>query len=274
MLLRHALRRLSCSRPPAPLGSRNRQPSCCADVALALAGRLFASFRGKELAALELRLNAFDVSFEFGNLSLEPEHCHLEQFSSIHLLQYGPKQKRLRMYHTIMHLLILLMFLLAAVSSSQQPQTTRPAEPPPIILKVEMPPTDPCMRLIEIVVPGIVGAGLALLGVWLTNRTNERTNTANRLHQQELERIKDQLAAEAKSRDNRWEFRNSVYVNLLSGVEEFLSSTAQVGDFVVKKQPIPTALNERVFEPSCGDFTMSAGTDGSLMVNEIQHFLL
>jgi hypothetical protein len=38
------------------------------------------------------------------------------------------------------------------------------------------------MRLVELVIPGIIGAGLALLGVWYTNKNNAITNAANRQH--------------------------------------------------------------------------------------------
>jgi hypothetical protein len=49
----------------------------------------------------------------------------------------------------------------------------------------------------------VLGAGLALFGVWLTNRNNAATNAADRRHALDLERverIQDKVAAEAKSR--------------------------------------------------------------------------
>jgi hypothetical protein len=105
-------------------------------------------------------------------------------------------------------------------------QPAQQSAQPPIVVKVEMPPTNPWVHLVEIVVPGIIGAGLALFGVWLTNKNNAATNAANRQHALDIEKIKDQIAAEAKSRDNRWEFRKDVYLNLITATSSLLVALA------------------------------------------------
>jgi multidrug efflux pump subunit AcrA (membrane-fusion protein) len=45
-----------------------------------------------------------------------------------------------------------------------------------------------------------------------------------------VESIKDEIAAEAKRRDNRWEFRKTVYVNLLTSITDVISALAQLHD--------------------------------------------
>jgi hypothetical protein len=108
----------------------------------------------------------------------------------------------------------LLIFTLLSVPCWPQPAAQQPAQPP-IVAKVEMPPTNPWVHLVELVVPGIIGAGLALFGVWVTNKRNAAENAANRENQLRLEIAKDKIAAEAKSRDNRWAFRKDVYSGLI-----------------------------------------------------------
>src|ERR1035441_3602085 len=107
-----------------------------------------------------------------------------------------------------MRRVLLTLFLISVSGWSQAAQ--QPAQPP-IVVQVQMPPANPWMHLVEIVVPGIIGAGLALFGVWLTNKNNAATNAANRKQQLDVERIKDEIAAVAKSRDNRWAFRKDIY---------------------------------------------------------------
>jgi hypothetical protein len=124
-----------------------------------------------------------------------------------------------------MRRLFLTLTLLSFPGWSQSAQ--QPAQPP-IVVKVEMPPTNPWVHLVELVVPGIIGAGLALLGVWLTNKNNAATNAANREHQFQLEIAKDKIAAEAKSRDNRWEFRKDVYVSLIKDTTDSIRFYANI----------------------------------------------
>jgi len=120
-----------------------------------------------------------------------------------------------------MRRLLLTLTLLSVPGWSQLP-AQQPAQPP-IVVKVEMPPTNPWwIHLVELVVPGIIGAGLALLGVWLTNKRNVAENAANREHQLRLEIAKDKIAAEAKSRDNRWEFQKGVYTKLITVVLDLI----------------------------------------------------
>src|SRR5260370_29803224 len=98
------------------------------------------------------------------------------------------------------------LFTLTLISFSGWSQPTQPNSQSPILVQVEMPPTNPWMRVIELVVPGIIGAVIALFGVGLTNKNNAATNAANREHQLKIERIKDEIASDAKSTDNRWAF--------------------------------------------------------------------
>lgn len=119
-----------------------------------------------------------------------------------------------------MRKLILFTLLLGGLSWCQT-ATTQPA-PPPIVLRVEMPPTNLWVRVVELVIPGLIGAGSAFLGVWLTNWRNAAENAANRAHQFELETAKDRIAAEAKSRDNRWNFRKDVYSDLIHKTVEIM----------------------------------------------------
>jgi hypothetical protein len=74
------------------------------------------------------------------------------------------------------------LLILAAISFSAWSQPAQQQAQPPIVVQVQMPPTNPWMHLVELVVPGIIGAGLALFGVWLTNKNNAATNAANRGH--------------------------------------------------------------------------------------------
>jgi hypothetical protein len=76
--------------------------------------------------------------------------------------------------------LVLTVISFAGWSQPQQPQ-------PPIVVQIQTPPANPWMRLVELVIPGIIGAGLALLGVWYTNKNNAVTNAANRQH--DLEKL-------------------------------------------------------------------------------------
>jgi hypothetical protein len=77
--------------------------------------------------------------------------------------------------------------MLTAISFSAWSQPAQQQAQSPIVVQVQMPPTNPWMHLVELVVPGIIGAGLALFGVWLTNKHNAATNAANRKH--ELEKL-------------------------------------------------------------------------------------
>ena len=139
--------------------------------------------------------------------------------------------------------------ILTAISFSVWSQPAQQATPPPIVVQVQMPPTNPWMHLVELVVPGIIGAGLALFGVWLTNKHNAATNAANRQHQVDVERVKDEIAAQAKSRDNRWEFRKTVYVNLVNSLTDLITcyGVVYLGAKGTKETPdISQETNERL----------------------------
>lgn len=120
----------------------------------------------------------------------------------------------------------LFIFTFSSLAGWSQPAQQQAQ--PPIAVQVQMPPTNPWMHIFELVVPGIIGAGLALIGVWLTNRNNAATNAANRQHALEVERSKDEIAAQAKSRDNRWEFRKDIYVKLINSVTDIVSIASKL----------------------------------------------
>lgn len=112
----------------------------------------------------------------------------------------------------------LLIFTVLSVSGWSQRPAQQPAQAP-IVVKVEMPPESIWTSLLKVAIPTVLGAGLGagitLYGVWLTNKRNAAENAANREHALNIERIKDEIAAEARSRDNRWEFRKDVYSDLI-----------------------------------------------------------
>jgi hypothetical protein len=128
--------------------------------------------------------------------------------------------------------LILTAFGISGLSQAAAPQQ---GQLPPTV-KVEMPPTNapnPWIHFAELIVPGIIGAGLALLGVLLTTKHNDKTNAANRQHQLEVEVAKAKIVAEYRSRDNRWVFRKDVYVNLLNSITDCILVLAQLNDLQV-----------------------------------------
>ena len=77
----------------------------------------------------------------------------------------------------------LLLFTVFTFAGWSQPAL--PQAQPPIVVQNQTPPTNTVTHIIELVVPGIMGGGIALFGVWLTNRRNAVTNTANRQHELE-----------------------------------------------------------------------------------------
>src|ERR1039458_1265629 len=76
---------------------------------------------------------------------------------------------------------IVVVFFALSVPGWSQPAQQQAQ--PPIVVKVEMPPANPWTRVVELVVPGIIGASLALFGVWLNNRTNRTLTEDNRKHE-------------------------------------------------------------------------------------------
>lgn len=96
----------------------------------------------------------------------------------------------------------LYLIALAAVSWSQPAPTTRVAESPPITVKVEMPPTNPWIRLVDIVVPGILAAGAALLATSIANRNNQAIQA--RAHQHETQLLESKLKREDAKEVNDW----------------------------------------------------------------------
>src|ERR1039458_7775654 len=139
---------------------------------------------------------------------------------------------------------LFLILTVLSVPGWSQLSAQQPAQPP-IVVKVEMPRTNPWVHLVELVVPGIIGAGIAFLSAWLTNKRNAAENAANRENQLRVEIAKDRIAAEAKSRDNRWAFRKDVYVNLITAtsglIRAYSGIATTVGQAVQLAQELPVA---------------------------------
>jgi len=73
--------------------------------------------------------------------------------------------------------------ILTALSISAWSQPPAPQHQTPVVVKVEMPPTNApnaWRHFAELILPGIIGAGFAPLGIWLTTKHNDKTNAANR----------------------------------------------------------------------------------------------
>jgi cell division protein FtsB len=63
-----------------------------------------------------------------------------------------------------------------------------------------------------------------------------------------VERIKDEIAAQAKSRDNMWEFRKDVYISLISGIEQILSLNATAFNCLSQNELIPPEMTAKLFD--------------------------
>jgi hypothetical protein len=87
--------------------------------------------------------------------------------------------------------------------------------------------------------PGIITSLTALALFWLTQR-----------HQPRLEIAKDEIAAEARSRDSRWAFRKEVYVNLISATSAMIRASSGVAinasQYVQLKQEGVQTTDERM----------------------------
>jgi len=79
----------------------------------------------------------------------------------------------------------LLIFTLLSVPGWSQAAAPQPGQPP-IVVKVEMPPTNPWVHTAELGISGLIGFLSALITVWLTTRNNAATQDANRQHELEL----------------------------------------------------------------------------------------
>jgi hypothetical protein len=108
--------------------------------------------------------------------------------------------------------------------SGQQPQSL-----PPITVKVEMPPQNSWIRLLEILLSGVVGATSALLATYLTNKRNASESAANRQHQLRLEAAKVERA-----------FRKEVYVNLITTVHNMAKNLHDLREAVNLLRSNPT----------------------------------
>src|ERR1035438_5503634 len=126
---------------------------------------------------------------------------------------------------TMMRRIVLLFFALSVLGRSQ---TVQQLAQPPIVVKVEMPSESAWTTLVKLVIPTILGAGLALYGVRQTNKHNTAENAANREHQLRLETAKAEIAVKYKSRDNRWEFRKDVYVNLIEATSDMIGRDLEI----------------------------------------------
>jgi hypothetical protein len=89
-----------------------------------------------------------------------------------------------------------LLTILTVLSIAAWSQPAQPQAQPLIVMQVQMPPTNPWLHLLELVVPGIIGAGLALFGVWLTNKNNaalEKIKSQTTVKQQKYEHLMDTI---------------------------------------------------------------------------------
>lgn len=109
-----------------------------------------------------------------------------------------------------------------------------------------MPPANPWTRVVELVVPGIIGASLALFGVWLNNRTNRTLTEDNRKHE---------LAKALKER--HFELTKAFYYeviksthNLQERVMHYRAARAVVREFEANgtDSPGPEAYIKRIFD--------------------------
>jgi len=151
---------------------------------------------------------------------------------------------------------ILFTLTTAAVCFCQDAQRARPDLPP---ITVTVPAENPWTTLVKVATPAL----LTLFGVWLTNKKNAAENAANREHQLSIERIKDEIAAEAKSRDNQWEFRKEVYVNLLNSITDCISVLSQFHELELlspTKMASPEAELQKRLADHRGIFMSASGT--------------
>lgn len=81
-----------------------------------------------------------------------------------------------------------ILTVLSISAWSQQPAQQQ--SQPPIVVQVQMPPTNPWIHSADLIVPGIIGAGIALFGVWLTTKHSDKINAANQQH--ELDKLNRQ----------------------------------------------------------------------------------
>jgi hypothetical protein len=125
----------------------------------------------------------------------------------------------------MMRRIVLLFFALSVLGRSQ---TVQQLAQPPIVVKVEMPSESAWTTLVKLVIPTILGAGLALYGVRQTNKHNTAENAANREHQLRLETAKAEIAVKYKSRDNRWAFRKDVYCRLIQTTSALINNLADL----------------------------------------------
>jgi hypothetical protein len=108
---------------------------------------------------------------------------------------------------------IILPIALNALCHCQDLTNRKPEAPPPIIVKVEMPPQNAWIRLAELAIPTVLGAGLTLFGVWLTNKHNTATNDANRSH--DLEKL---------NREHSFGLRREVLMRVTQSIVQTLAA--------------------------------------------------
>jgi hypothetical protein len=105
---------------------------------------------------------------------------------------------------------------LTFVTLSAWPQSPQQQAQPPIVVQVQMPPANRWIRLLEVVVPGVIGAGLALLGVWLTNLNNRHITAEN--HKYEDAKLQ---------RQEQVQLRRDFYFALIKAATDFRARLLQ-----------------------------------------------
>jgi hypothetical protein len=100
--------------------------------------------------------------------------------------------------------------VLVALSVPGRAQSAQALPPPPIVVKVEAPPTSPWMRVVELVIPGIIGAGAVLIGVWLTNKHSQAINEENHRYEKAKWQKQEQV-----------QLKKDFYFNLIRAAYDF-----------------------------------------------------
>jgi hypothetical protein len=116
------------------------------------------------------------------------------------------------------------LLVLTFISFAGWSQPAQQQAQPPIVVQVQMPPANPWIRLVELIIPGIIGAGLALLGVWFTNKNNAATNAANRLHDAATNAANRQHDLEKLNRAHSFALKRDVLIKFTQSLVRTLAA--------------------------------------------------
>jgi hypothetical protein len=105
------------------------------------------------------------------------------------------------------------LLVFTVITLAGWPQPAQPQAQAPIVVKVDMPQTNPWMHLVELVIPGIIVGSIAFFGVWLTNRNQAKTNEHNRTA--ELEKL---------NREHSFALKRDVLIRLTQSLVQTLAA--------------------------------------------------